>query len=89
MNFYNQILQEIKETAEVHARRMVEVLRAMYADRMEAEKRRREAVTEDGDAESEMVMIDNIIEAQQRNDIETLEKFALTLLISHPKGRTP
>ena len=86
VNFYDQILEEIRETAEVHARRMAEVLRAMYADRMEAEKRRREAGTENGAAESEMIRIDSIIETQQRNDIETLEKFALTLLISHPEG---
>ena len=64
VNFYNQILEEIKETAEAHARRMAEVLRAMHVDRIEAEKRRREAVTEDGDEESEMVMLDSIIEAQ-------------------------
>ena len=65
---------------------MAEVLKAMYVDRIDAERGRKEAGTRSDAIESEMVKIDNIIETQQKDDIETLEEFALILLISHPEG---
>ena len=39
VDFYNQVLEEIKQKPETHAKRMAETLRAMYADRIEAEKK--------------------------------------------------
>ena len=52
---------------------LAEVLKAMYVDRIEAERRRKEAGTKSDAIESEMAKIDSIIEAQQKDDIETLE----------------
>ena len=84
MDLYGQKLEEIKDTAEAHARRMAGTLRAMYADRIVAEKRRTEIETRKGDHKPDMIYLGNIIDAQKKRNIEPLEEFSLTLLPGHP-----
>ena len=52
--FYDQVLEEVKETAEMLSKRMAEVLTAMNTDRIEAERIRREAGTKCDAIESKL-----------------------------------